>query len=168
MTANRKIIQRCLALAENERCNPDAKHGKIRFVSLMLFVPCWWIQWHPPGQDWCVKKAVLLVCRMLWQSELRAQSLEVNFGHKFIFVSCSALRLRERKGNFNKTVSISWSTGLTVAEPGQAVCSSCFTGCSGLGAAGNRSATRLPLPPPGCRGEWKETSRNWWVRIRAF
>ena len=34
-------------------------------------------------------------------------------------------------------------------------------------AAGNKSATRPPLPPPGCKGEWKETGRNWWVRIRA-
>ena len=24
-----------------------------------------------------------------------------------------------------------------------------------------------PLPPPRCRGEWKETCRNWWVGIRA-
>jgi len=37
----------------------------------------------------------------------------------------------------------------------------------GLAAAGNKSATRPPLPPPECRGEWKETGRNWWVGIRA-
>jgi len=40
-------------------------------------------------------------------------------------------------------------------------------GCSGLAADGNKSATRPPLPPPGCGGEWKETGRNWWVGIRA-
>jgi len=40
--------------------------------------------------------------------------------------------------------------------------------CSGLGAAGNKSDTRLPLPPPRCGGEWKERGRNWWVGIRAF
>jgi len=34
-------------------------------------------------------------------------------------------------------------------------------------AAGNKSATRPPLPPPQCGGEWKETGRNWWVGIRA-
>ena len=34
-------------------------------------------------------------------------------------------------------------------------------------AAGNKSATRLPLPPPACGGEWKEKGRNWWVVIRA-
>ena len=34
-------------------------------------------------------------------------------------------------------------------------------------AAGNKSATRPPLPPPACGGEWKETGRNWWVGIRA-
>jgi len=33
--------------------------------------------------------------------------------------------------------------------------------CSGLVAAGNKSATPPPLPPPGCGGEWKETGRNW-------
>jgi len=38
--------------------------------------------------------------------------------------------------------------------------------CSRLAAAGNKSATRPPLPPPGCRAEWKETGRNWWVGIR--
>jgi len=27
-------------------------------------------------------------------------------------------------------------------------------------AAGNKSATRPPLPPPRCRGEWKETGRK--------
>jgi len=36
-----------------------------------------------------------------------------------------------------------------------------------LTAAGNKSATPPPLPPPGYRGEWKETGRNWWVGIRA-
>jgi len=25
----------------------------------------------------------------------------------------------------------------------------------------------LPSPPPGCGGEWKETGRNQWVRIRG-
>jgi len=40
-------------------------------------------------------------------------------------------------------------------------------GCYGLAAAGNKSSTQLPLPPPGCGGEWKETGRNWWVGIRA-
>ena len=39
--------------------------------------------------------------------------------------------------------------------------------CSGLAAAVNKSATRPPLPPPGCGGEWKETAENWWVGIRA-
>jgi len=39
--------------------------------------------------------------------------------------------------------------------------------CSGLAAAGNKSAMRPPLPPPGCGGERKETGRNWWVGIRA-
>jgi len=34
-------------------------------------------------------------------------------------------------------------------------------------AAGKKSATRLPLPPPGGGGEWKERGRNWWVGIRA-
>ena len=34
-------------------------------------------------------------------------------------------------------------------------------------AAGNKSATRPPLPPPACGGEWKERGRNWWVGIRA-
>ena len=34
-------------------------------------------------------------------------------------------------------------------------------------AAGNKSATRPPLPPPACGGEWKEKGRNWWVGIRA-
>ena len=29
-----------------------------------------------------------------------------------------------------------------------------------LAAAGNKSATRPPLPPPGCGGEWKETGRK--------
>jgi len=29
-----------------------------------------------------------------------------------------------------------------------------------LAAAGNKSATRPPLPPPGCRGEWKDTGRK--------
>jgi len=32
--------------------------------------------------------------------------------------------------------------------------------CSGLAAAGNKSATRPPLPPPGCGGEWKERGRK--------
>ena len=36
-----------------------------------------------------------------------------------------------------------------------------------LAAAGNKSATRPPLPPPRCGGEWEETGRNWWVGIRA-
>jgi len=27
----------------------------------------------------------------------------------------------------------------------------------------NKSATWLPLPQPGCGGEWKETGKNWWV-----
>jgi len=39
--------------------------------------------------------------------------------------------------------------------------------CYGLAAAGNKSATRLPLPPSGCGGEWKEKGRNWWAGIRA-
>jgi len=39
--------------------------------------------------------------------------------------------------------------------------------CSGLAAAGNKSATRPPLPLPGCGGEWEEAGRNWWVGIRA-
>jgi len=34
-----------------------------------------------------------------------------------------------------------------------------------------RPATKAPCgrpsPLPGCRGEWKETGRNWWVRIRV-
>jgi len=34
-------------------------------------------------------------------------------------------------------------------------------------AAGNKSATRPPLPPPACGGEWKERGRNQWVGIRA-
>jgi len=34
-------------------------------------------------------------------------------------------------------------------------------------AAGNKSATRPPLPPPACGGEWEERGRNWWVGIRA-
>ena len=34
-------------------------------------------------------------------------------------------------------------------------------------AAGNKSATWPPLPPPACGGEWKERGRNWWVGIRA-
>jgi len=29
-----------------------------------------------------------------------------------------------------------------------------------LAAAGNKSVTRPPLPPPGCGGEWKETGRK--------
>jgi len=29
-----------------------------------------------------------------------------------------------------------------------------------LAAAGNKSATRPPLPLPGCGGEWKETGRK--------
>jgi len=36
-----------------------------------------------------------------------------------------------------------------------------------LAAASNKSATRPPLPPPRCGGEWKETGRNRWVGIRA-
>jgi len=39
--------------------------------------------------------------------------------------------------------------------------------CYSLAVAGNKSATRPPLPPQGCGGEWKETGRNWWVGIRA-
>jgi len=44
--------------------------------------------------------------------------------------------------------------------------------CSGLAAAGDKSATdksatRPPLPPPGCGGEWEKTGGNWWVGIRA-
>jgi len=39
--------------------------------------------------------------------------------------------------------------------------------CSGLAAAGNKSAMMPPLPPPGCGGEWKETGRKRWVGIRA-
>jgi len=35
-------------------------------------------------------------------------------------------------------------------------------------AAGNKSATRPPLPPPRCGGEWKETGRNWRVGIGQF
>jgi len=42
-----------------------------------------------------------------------------------------------------------------------------LTNCYGLAAAGNKSATRLPLPPLGCGGEWKERGRNWWVGIKA-
>jgi len=34
-------------------------------------------------------------------------------------------------------------------------------------AADNKSATWPPLPLLGCGGEWKETGRNGWVRIRA-
>ena len=34
-------------------------------------------------------------------------------------------------------------------------------------AAGNKSATRPPLPPPACGGEWKERGRSRWVGIRA-
>ena len=74
-----------------------------------------------------MKKGVLLMCRMLWQSELAAQSLEVSFSHEFTFVSCSALRLRERKDSFRATISTSWSTVLSVAELEQAIWSSCFT-----------------------------------------
>jgi len=36
-----------------------------------------------------------------------------------------------------------------------------------LAAAGNKSAMQPPLPLPGCGGEWKETGRKPWVRIRA-
>jgi len=43
----------------------------------------------------------------------------------------------------------------------------CRVGVLVLAAAGNKSTTRPPLPPPGCGGEWKERGRNWWVRIRA-
>ena len=32
--------------------------------------------------------------------------------------------------------------------------------CYGLAAAGNKSATRPPLPLPGCGGEWKERGRK--------
>jgi len=32
--------------------------------------------------------------------------------------------------------------------------------CYVLAADGNKSATRPPLPLPGCRGEWKQTSRK--------
>jgi len=39
--------------------------------------------------------------------------------------------------------------------------------CYSLAAAGNKSATRPPLPLLGCGGEWKKTGRNWWVGIRA-
>jgi len=35
-----------------------------------------------------------------------------------------------------------------------------FLTCSGSAAAGNKSTTRLPLPHPGCRGEWKERGRK--------
>jgi len=42
-----------------------------------------------------------------------------------------------------------------------------FKWCYSLAAAGNKSVTRPPLPPPGCTGEWKETGRNRWVGIRA-
>ena len=33
-------------------------------------------------------------------------------------------------------------------------------GCYGLAAAGKKSTTRLPLPPLGCGGEWKETGKK--------
>jgi len=42
-----------------------------------------------------------------------------------------------------------------------------LTPCSGLAATGNKSATRAPLSPLGCGGEWKEKGRNRWVKIRA-
>jgi len=42
-----------------------------------------------------------------------------------------------------------------------------MTQCYGLAAAGNKSATRPPIPLLVHGGEWKETGRNWWVRIRA-
>jgi len=48
-----------------------------------------------------------------------------------------------------------------------------FSGFPGLhivlvsAAVSNKSATRPPLPLPGCGEEWKETGRNWWVGIRA-
>ena len=38
--------------------------------------------------------------------------------------------------------------------------------CYGLAVTGNKSTMRLPLPPLGCGGEWKETGRNRWVGIR--
>jgi len=33
--------------------------------------------------------------------------------------------------------------------------------------AGNKNTTWPPLTLLGCRGEWKETGKNWWVGIRA-
>jgi len=51
--------------------------------------------------------------------------------------------------------------------PREAVAAPSPSVCSGLAAAGNKSATQPPLPPPGCGGEWEETGRNRWVRIRA-
>jgi len=42
-----------------------------------------------------------------------------------------------------------------------------FKLCYSLAAAGNKSTMPPPLPPPGCRGEGKESGRNWWVGIRA-
>jgi len=39
--------------------------------------------------------------------------------------------------------------------------------CYSLAAAGNKRATRPPLPLLGHGREWKETGRNWWVRIGA-
>jgi len=39
--------------------------------------------------------------------------------------------------------------------------------CYGLAVAGNKSATWPPLPMLGWGGEWKETGRNCWVRIRV-
>jgi len=53
------------------------------------------------------------------------------------------------------------------AETQVIVLSNRVSGCSGSAAAGNKSATRPPFPPPGCGGEWKETGRNRWVGIRA-
>lgn len=81
--AGGKTAGRCLALAENEGCDADAEHGNIGLVSTRLFVLSWWIQGHLPGQDWCVRNGVLLVCGALWQSELAAQSLEVGLSPDF-------------------------------------------------------------------------------------
>jgi len=43
---------------------------------------------------------------------------------------------------------------------------SVFDWCYGLAVASKKSATWPPLTPPGCRGERKETGRNWWIGIR--
>lgn len=81
--AKGKNYTKDLALAENEGCDADAEHGKIRFVSIRLFVLSWWIQGRLPGQDWCVRNGVLLMCGVLWQCELAAQSLEVGLSPEF-------------------------------------------------------------------------------------